>query len=140
MATHYKSKWLASALALTLGLLGAHAWYLQRPRAIWWTMASIGLMLAASQAQVWWDNLWFHLLLIPCFAGVLESVVLALQDPRRFDHLYNHGQQGANRLGWPSVLLAVAGTLFGGTVLLYWLAMVVMSVYRHMGWLEAGVY
>ena len=131
---------VAALLALSLGIFGAHAWYLRRPRAWLWTAISLCLLCAASTAQVWWDSLWFYLLWVPATAAWLECLFLALQDPITFHARYNPWLANDSARGWANVMLAVITTLLGGTVLLYSLTHILIVWSDYMGWLDTSHY
>lgn len=140
MSTAYKKQIVAAALALSLGLIGAHAWYLARPRAWLWTALSGALIAAALFQPVWWDNIWAYLLWLPATVAVVESVVLALAEPAHFRARYGHPQGVLHARGWSNILVALAALVIGGTVLLYWLAMIMMAGLRMLGWLDVSAY
>lgn len=139
-APRFRNKTQAALLALFFGALGAHGHYLGRR--LWWLPLAYTLLMAAGVmvADTWWDSVFLHLLIIPVTAGILEAVILALRDPARFDAVYNPQGAGINSHGWPSVLTAIAGAVAFVNVSLYWLAIIVLAVYRHLGWLDIGVY
>ncbi|WP_341668913.1 hypothetical protein [Alcaligenes sp. SDU_A2] len=139
-APHFRNKTVAAWLALTLGALGAHGLYLGRRR--WWLPLVYSVLMLAGMlfAANWRESVFLHLLFVPVVAGILESVVLALRDPARFDALYNPRQEVSNRHGWPSVLTAVLGAVALVNIGLYWLTVIILAVYRALGWLDGGIY
>lgn len=134
-----RSKLIAALLALLLGPLGAHAWYMRR-RYAWLvtTYAAVCGIVAALQ-PVWWDNPAFFLLFIPAIDGFIEAAVFSLMADEKFDARYNAGTP-ANRTGWPHVLTALATVLIGGAASMFMLAMVVIHVYHALGWLDGLTY
>jgi len=133
------SKVTAAWLASLFGVLGAHWWYLGRRHAWLVTLFSI-LMLAASRLYpVWWDSPPFFLLLIPATDGFIEALVFALKPDDQFDARYNPGSRCATRTGWNAVLAAIFTTLFGGFVLVWGIAAIVIYVYTALGWLDGYV-
>ncbi|MGE8545921.1 hypothetical protein [Alcaligenes sp. Marseille-Q7550] len=139
-ASRFRNKTLAALLALFFGSLGAHGLYLGRR--LWWLPLAYTMLMAAGVlvADTWWDNIFVHLLIVPVTAGILEAVILALRDPARFDAVYNPQGGGRNSHGWPSVLTAIAGAVAFVNISLYWLAIIVLALYRHLGWLDSWVY
>ncbi len=139
-ASRFRNKTLAALLALFFGSLGAHGLYLGRR--LWWLPLAYTMLMAAGVlvADTWWDNIFVHLLIVPVTAGILEAVILALRDPARFDAVYNPHGGGRNSHGWPSVLTAIAGAVAFVNISLYWLAIIVLALYRHLGWLDSWVY
>jgi len=138
-AAPFRSKVAVGLLALFLGWLGAHWWYLGRRRA--W-MVTLGACLAVAVAQffeVWWDNPVFYLLLIPAVDGYIEAAVLTLMDDAKFDARYNAGQARRTRSGWGAVLVACFSLLLGTIVTLVGIATVVLYVFQRMGWLDGYV-
>ena len=139
-ASRFRNKTLAALLALFFGSLGAHGLYLGRR--LWWLPLAYTMLMAAGVlvADTWWDNIFVHLLIVPVTAGILEAVILALRDSARFDAVYNPQGGGRNSHGWPSVLTAIAGAVAFVNISLYWLAIIVLALYRHLGWLDSWVY
>src|SRR3546814_14566668 len=72
--------------------------------------------------------------------GFIEALVFALKRDEWFDAKYNPGSSRSNRMGWGSVLAAIASTFLGGTALVFGIALIVMHVYTAMGWLDGYVY
>ena len=121
----YKSKTLATWLALLLGTLGAHRFYLHGWRDRWaWLHAPPTLLGLAGVVRM--QNLgqddraaW---LLIPIFGfmvsvAMLTGIVHALTPDDTWDARHNHGQAGPGT-AWGPVLGAIVGLLVGGTVLM----------------------
>lgn len=135
----HRSKVIVALLAATLGVFGAHWWYLGRPRAWMVTLASCALIVLAQLYPVWWDNPPFLLLIVPVTAGFIEALVFALKPDAWFDARYNAGSGRSTRTGWGPVLIAIFTTLVGSSVLLFGIALIVMYVYRTMGWLDGYV-
>jgi hypothetical protein len=132
----FLSKVKVGLLAALFGCLGAHWWYLRRPGA--WMVTAIGLTLivAASQAKVWWENPAFFLLFIPTFAGCIEAIVLCLMSDARFDARYNPGLVRTRPSGWGPVLVAGFTLLIGTVALMFGIAVIVIYVWTALGWLD----
>ena len=130
------SKVKVGLLAALFGCVGAHWWYLGRPRA--WMMTAIGLVLIAASAlaSVWWENPAFFLLYIPILAGFIEAIVLCLMSDVRFDARYNPGLVRTCPSGWGPVLVAIFTLLIGTVLLMIGIAVIVVYVWTALGWLD----
>ena len=130
------SKVKVGLLAALFGGLGAHWWYLGRPRA--WLVTVIGLALLASAFlfDVWWENPAFFLLFIPILAGFIEAIVLCLMSDARFDARYNPGLTRTTPSGWGPVLVAGFTLLIGTVALMFGIAMIVIYIWTAVGWLD----
>ena len=130
------SKVKVGLLAALFGCVGAHWWYLGRPRA--WMITAIGLVLMAASAlaPVWWENPAFFLLYIPILAGFIEAIVLCLMSDARFDARYNPGQVRTRPSGWGPVLVAIFTLLIGTVLLMIGIAVIVVYVWTALGWLD----
>lgn len=130
------SKVKVGLLAALFGGLGAHWWYLGRPRA--WLVTVIGLALLASAFlfDVWWENPAFFLLFIPILAGFIEAIVLCLMSDARFDARYNPGLIRTTPSGWGPVLVASFTLLIGTVALMFGIAMIVIYIWTAVGWLD----
>lgn len=135
-----RSKAAAAWMAALLGVFGAHWWYLGRPRAWMFTAFSVAMLVLAQFYTVWWDNPAFLILIIPLTVGYIEALVFALKPDEWFDAKYNPGFGRVNNTGWDAVLAAIATTLFGGTLFVFGIALIVMHVYTAMGWLDGYVF
>jgi hypothetical protein len=136
----HRSKAAAAWLACLLGVFGAHWWYVGRPKAWLFTAFSVSMLVLAQFYPVWWDNPAFLILIIPVTEGYIEALVFALKPDEWFDARYNPNSGRVNRTGWNAVLAAIATTFFGGTVLVFGIALIVMHVYTAMGWLDGYVF
>lgn len=133
------SKVRVSLLAAVLGMFGAHWWYLGR-RWAWAATAVPCLLIVLLQFYpVWWDNPPFLLLIIPATAGFIEALIFALKPDEKFDARYNPKSGRQTVTGWGPVLVAIGVTLFGSTILIFGIALIVMHVYTAMGWLDGLV-
>jgi hypothetical protein len=122
---HYRSKTLATWLALLLGTLGVHRFYLRgiTDKFGWMyplpTLAGlVGVMHLRSFGQD--DPLAW--LLIPVLglsisAAMLSAIVYALTPDERWDARHNPGRP-PRRTAWGPVIGAVLGLAVGGTVLM----------------------
>lgn len=135
----HRSKIIVALLAAVLGLFGAHWWYLKRRWAWLVTLVSCVLIALTQFYPVWWDNPPFLLLIVPITAGFIEALIFSLKPDAWFDARYNAGSGQTTRTGWGPVLIAIFTTLFGSSVLMFGIALIVMHVYRALGWLDGYV-
>lgn len=132
----FKSKAVAGLLAFCGGGVGAHWYYLGRPRP--WLLGLLALVLLglASQAEVWWDTPAIFVLFIPILAGFIEAIVLCLMSDEKFDTRYNPGLSRQTASGWAPVLVASFGLLLGTVLMLFGIAHVVLHIWKRLGWLD----
>lgn len=117
-----RSKGLAAWLALLLGPLGAHRFYLHGPRdalghAHWpltllalWGLRDVGKLGTNAPGLTWAMPLACAVVAAAC----LQGIVIALTPDERWQA--RHGQ--ADSSGWGPVLAAVASLLLGGACLM----------------------
>lgn len=139
VSVRHRNKVTAAWLASLLGVFGAHWWYMGRRHAWMVTVFSVLMLVLAQFFPVWWSNPAFLLLLIPATDGVIESLVFALMDDKKYDARYNPGSSVVTRTGWGAVIAAIVSTLLGGTVIVFGIAVTVIYVYTTMGWLDGHV-
>ena len=124
-ATGYKSKALATWIALVVGAFGLHRFYLHGPRDPWgWLFplpAMIGLYGVHRARQLGQDDhlAWF---LIPLLGLVLattmlSAIVYALMPDEKWNARYNPGGR-VSRSGWATVIGAALALLIGAGVLM----------------------
>lgn len=125
MHASYKSKTLATWLALLLGTLGVHRLYLHGWRDGWaWAHplpTLLGLAGAVRMQNLGQDDhaAW---LLIPCLGlmislAMITGIVYALTPDESWNARHNPHANGPST-GWGAVLGAVFGLLIGGAVLM----------------------
>lgn len=140
MVNRHRSKALAAWLAALAGAVGAHAWYMGRRNAWWYTVFTLAMLLLAQLYPSWWDNPPFLSLIIPITAAYIESLRYALMPDERFDATYNTGSGQTTKTGWNAVFAAIYSTLIGAVVVMFFLAMIVVHVYVALGWLDGYVF
>lgn len=138
-STRHRSKLIVALLAAVLGAFGAHWWYLGRPKAWLVTLTTCALIVLAQLYPVWWDNPPFLLLIIPVTAGFIEALVFSLKSDEWFDARYNLGSGRRTETGWGPVIIAILTTLFGSSVVLFGIALIVIHAYKALGWLDGYV-
>lgn len=117
----HKNKTLATALALFLGSLGAHRFYLHGG------VDRIGLLHVSSLpisalifSQADGANPFYALLplLVSCIAGCIGALVIGLTPDEKWDARFNHATGTHSHSNWVLALLLVATLLVGATVLI----------------------
>jgi hypothetical protein len=121
MSTAHKNKTAAALLALLLGGLGAHRFYLRG------AVDKLGLLHVCSVPVA---GLVFGLapdadpfykvlpLLISYVVGFLEALIVGLMSDEKFDLRYNGGSGQASDTNWPLAVILVATMLIGTTTLI----------------------
>ncbi len=121
----YRSKTLAAWLALALGSLGAHRFYLHGWRdALAWSHlppSLLGLVGVLRMRHLGQDDA-LSWLLIPVLglvlsAAMLSAIVYALTPDEKWDTRHNPGH-AVVATGWGAVLAAIAALMLGGVVLM----------------------
>ena len=119
MPTPHKNKTVATLLALLLGAVGAHRFYLKG------SLDRLGLLHVAClpvAGMVYGlapGANWFYKLLpllVSAIAGCLEALVLGLLADDKWDHTYNRDSGRRSQSHWPLALLLVATMMFGATM------------------------
>jgi TM2 domain-containing membrane protein YozV len=132
-----RSKAVAAWLALLLGGVGAHRFYLRGARDPWaWLHAVptlIGLYGVQRMRALGQDDqlAW---VLIPLLGVVLSitmlmAIVYALTPDEKWDARWNEGRE-VSRSGWPAVFGAIAGLAVGATVLMSTIAFVGQRIFE----------
>jgi hypothetical protein len=119
-----RSKTLAAWLALLLGALGVHRWYLRGARDPWaWCFllpSLAGLAGLLRMRNIGMDDHWGWLL-VPLLgfsvsAAMLSAIVIALMPDDKWDRAHNPAQVTSPSAGWGAVMAAIVGLLLGGAV------------------------
>ena len=119
-ATH-KNKTLATLLALLLGMLGIHRFYLNgiTDRWGWLHVASLPASAALLSVRPDWPLLLYAApLVLSMLVASIETFVLGLMPDEKWDERYNaaSGQQSDSR--WPVPFMMVLNLFYGATLLL----------------------
>lgn len=121
MAIKHKNKTFATLLALLLGGLGAHRFYLKggADRLGLLHLCSVpiaGLVYGAGHAP---NPFWVLLpLLLSWSVGFIEALVIGLMPDEKWDAKYNPKSGTQSESGWLVVVLLVATMVVGATVLI----------------------
>jgi TM2 domain-containing membrane protein YozV len=121
MSPPHKNKTLATFLALVLGALGAHRFYLRGSldRLGLLHLASVpvaGLVVGlAPHADPFYKLL---PLLVSGIAGFIEAFVIGLSPDDKWDAAYNAGSGRQSESTWPLALILVCTMLVGATVVI----------------------
>jgi TM2 domain-containing membrane protein YozV len=132
MAGSHKNKTFATFLALILGGLGAHRFYLYGWKDLWawlhfatllislllvYTITDLTLMFAAGP------------LIISVLVSFIETLVIGLTPDEQWDAKHNQGSGRKSQSGWPVVVLLVLTVGMGSTALFATLARTVDLLY-----------
>jgi hypothetical protein len=121
MAKPHKNKTLATLLALVLGGVGAHRFYLKggTDRLGLLHVCSIpaaGLVYGLGHAP---NPFWVLLpVLVSCIAGFIEALVIGLTPDEKWDAAHNAASGRRSDSNWLVVLLLVATLMVGATTLI----------------------
>lgn len=121
MAIKHKNKTFATLLALLLGGLGVHRFYLKggADRLGLLHLCSVpiaGLVYGAGHAP---NPFWVLLpLLLSWSVGFIEALVIGLMPDEKWDAKYNPKSGAQSDSGWLVVVLLVATMVVGATVLI----------------------
>jgi hypothetical protein len=121
MASNHKNKTFATLLALLLGGLGAHRFYLKSAtdRLGLLHLCSVPVMGLVYSLGRGTNPFWVLLpLLVSCCVGFIEALVIGLMPDEKWDAKYNAGSGTQSHSGWMVVVLLVATLLVGATVVI----------------------
>lgn len=119
--THFKNKTLTSLLALLLGGLGAHRFYLygKQDQLAWLHFASLPVSFAVSQIYFGWPGIAsYALFLISVLLGILAALVSGLSSDEKWDKQHNAGLAQRNQSSWPLAIILVASVGWGAILLI----------------------
>lgn len=125
MSTPHKNKAFATLLALLLGAVGAHRFYLRGSldKLALLHLASVpitGMVIGLSPESDWF---WKLLpLIISGMIAFLEAMILGLMPDAKFDAAYNPASGKASASSWMLAVLLVAAMVFGATGSIFVLA------------------
>lgn len=121
MSNQHKNKTFATLLALVLGGVGAHRFYLRG------SLDKVGLLhvcsipLAGLVYGLAPEANWFFKalpLIVSYVAGFIEALVLGVMSDEKFDAKFNAGSGKASNSGWMLAVLLVLTVMIGAVVLI----------------------
>lgn len=122
MATPHKNKTLSTLLAVLLGGVGAHRFYLRGNKDRYALLHLTALPVCMFIVTAWPRADGFYKLLpllLSVLVGQLEALVLGLTPDDKWDAAYNNGNGRQSASGWPLVLLLVAALGVGAGGLIF---------------------
>lgn len=125
MTTMHKNKTFATLLALTLGGMGMHRFYLGGllDRWGWVHFSAVPISLALMSADRGWPAIFTAFpLILSMLAGFLEALVLGLTPDEKWDVQHNRDSGRQSSSGWPLAILLVLTLGVGTTALIATLA------------------
>ena len=125
MPSTHKNKTFATLLALSLGGVGAHRFYLKgmQDRWGWLHLGSVPLSgLLISLGSDWPALFTITPLILSILAGFLEALVLGLTPDEKWDAQHNRDSGRQSSSGWPLAVLLVLTLGVGATALIAMLA------------------
>jgi TM2 domain-containing membrane protein YozV len=121
MTTPHKNKTFATLLALVLGGVGAHRFYLRGPVDKLGLIHVMSLPIAGMVYGLGHDVNWFYKvlpLLASYMAAFIEALVIGLTPDDKWDARHNAGSGRVSASTWPLALLLVATTMGGAIVVI----------------------
>lgn len=119
MSTSHKNKTFASFLALLLGALGAHRFYLRGSVDKLGLMHLASLPIAGLVYGLAHDADWFFKILplvVSAIIGFIEALVIGLMPDEKFDAAFNPGSGRTSDSSWVLALLLVCTMLVAATM------------------------
>ncbi len=119
--TAHKNKTLATLLALLLGGVGLHRFYLRGLRDSWgWLHAASAVLSLLLWAGAPERALLINMapLVLSVLAASIETFVIGLMPDVKWDAIYNTESGIETDTGWPVPLMMVANLFYGATLLL----------------------
>ena len=116
-----KNKTLATLIALILGMLGAHRFYLNgiTDRWGWLHVASLPASAALLSVRPEWPLLFFAApLVLSMLIASIETFVIGLMPDDKWDERYNPPTDTPTDTRWPVPLMMVLNLFYGATLLL----------------------
>ena len=132
MSTTHKNKTFATFLAVILGSVGAHRFYLRGSLDKLGLIHLTALPIAGLVAGLAPEADWFFKalpLLLSTVAGFLEALVLGVMADEKFDGIYNPQSGKQSQSKWYLVLLLVITMLLGMTLMIFTLVRLVDLLY-----------
>ena len=121
MTTQHKNKTFATLLALVLGGVGAHRFYLRGAVDKLGLIHVMSVPIAGMVYGLGHDVNWFYKvlpLLVSYMAAFIEALVIGLTPDDKWDARHNAGSGRSSTSTWPLALLLVATTMGGAIVVI----------------------
>ena len=118
----HKNKTLSTLLALLLGSIGAHRFYLHGARDRWGLLhlSTLPLSLLLLQSAPNLPGLFaFGPSVLSGLIGILVALVMGLTPDEKWDARFNTGSGRQSGSGWPLIILLVLA-FGGGSIALIW--------------------
>lgn len=118
----HKNKTLSTLLALLLGSIGAHRFYLHGARDRWGLLhlSTVPLSLLLLQSAPNLPGLFaFGPSVLSGLIGILAALVMGLTPDEKWDARFNAGSDRQSGSGWPLIILLVLA-FGGGSIALIW--------------------
>ncbi len=135
----FRHKTTAALLALLLGWLGVHWWYMGRRHAWLPTAWTLACAAATSAFESWWNNPAAFLILAPAIDGYVRAAIYGLTADALFDARYNPGHPPRTRTGLAPIFVVIATLLTATIVTLVTIATAVLYIWQKLGWLDGYV-
>ena len=132
MSTAHKNKTFATFLAVILGSVGAHRFYLRGALDKLGLAHRAALPVAGLVAGLAPEADWFYKalpLLVSTVVGFLEALVLGVMADEKFDATYNPHSGKQSQSKWYLVLLLVITMLLGMTLMIFTMVRLVDLLY-----------
>lgn len=114
----FRSRLVASLLALFVGFSGVHRRYLG---AGWWPVYPLIALPAigfALRAEPWFRHPGYFVASLVVVAAMLEAILFSLTPDDRWDARYNAGADRSSRAGWSNVFVAIVALMLGAILLI----------------------
>lgn len=118
----HKNKTFATLLALVLGGLGAHRFYLYGYKDVWAWIHFFTLPLSLIISSLYPGLPWLYtasLLLLSILSGFVEALVIGLKADALWDQRHNPDSGRQSDSNWPLALLLVLTLGVGAVVLIF---------------------
>jgi hypothetical protein len=127
VTTKHKNKTLTTLLAIFLGGVGAHRFYLYGSRDFWaWNYVVAFVLFAAAvflaQSPHSMTISMIALFPVSIFAGWIAAVVTGLTPDAKWDARHNAKSQKKSASGWPLIVLLVLTFALGSTTFIFCVA------------------
>jgi len=125
MPTSHKNKTFATFLAVILGTVGGHRFYLRGSLDKLGLLHVMSLPIAAMVYGLAPEANWFYKmlpLLVSAIAGFLEALVIGLTSDEKFDAAFNASSGKKSDSSWILALLLVATMMVGAIGLIFTMA------------------